>query len=428
MQLSQRQVFLILVVIVVVGVTGFFIYSSLKTEQPGLQEIEGKRDVRLSVWGVDPPSSFATIKKNFEALNKDVAVSYSQIPASLIQDRLVQALANGQAPDVVMIKNRTLPRQQNFLTPAPNTKIGITTFRNLFPTVAEQDFVIGGKQIYALPLSIDTLALIYNKDLFDQAQVVQPPTTWTGLAELVPKFVKIGEGGRFERSAVALGGSEKTVTNVGDILPLLFMQSGVDLSKGSLETDGRGLQAFNFYLQFSNPRSLAYTWDDLQQKDLASLANLKTAMVLAYKRQLATVTAQNDFLHYGIAPAPQLGKDRVDYADYWGLAVTRTSRNANRAWDLVIYATTVPQNAQSYIQATKYPPALRSLISSTINDPELGVFAGQALTARSWALSDDVQSRELFSSMVSSYLSGQVDQGDALRRTQTLLSSLVVSK
>ncbi len=425
MQFSKRQIFLVISLIAGIGITIFLLYSSIKTEDTGPGSINAaKRTNKLVVWGVDDSSAFATIKKNFEATYKDASVNYVQLDEAVIQSQLVQALANNQGPDVIMIKNRTLARQKNFLAPAPATKMSLSRFRGLFPTVAEQDFTDSGRQIYALPLSIDTLALIYNKDFFDQARIIQPPATWTELADIVPQLVKPGKGGQFDRSAVALGGSNKSMTNAGDVLTLLFMQSGARLASGELGVDGPGRKALNFYLQFSNPRSLAYTWNDLQSNDLQSFANLRAAMVIAYKRQIPFITNQNSFVNYGIASVPQLSTDRVDYANSWGLAVTRNSRFSARAWDFVVYATTVQQNAQAYSQATKLPPALRELLATNYNDPELGVFAQQALTARSWNSPDEKQTRDIFSGMVDSYLTGQMDQESALGRAQNILSQI----
>jgi ABC-type glycerol-3-phosphate transport system substrate-binding protein len=426
MQFSNRQLFLIIAIVVGVGLTVFFVYSSLKTDEPGgFDNLQSQKRIRLVVWGIDDPKAFATIKKNFETTHKEVGITYVQLGENVIQDRLVSALALNQGPDVVMIKNRTLGRQKSFLSPAPAGKISLTGLGQRFPTVVGQDFVDAARKIYALPLSIDTLALVYNKDFFDQARIISPPGTWTELSEIVPQLVQKGSGGQIKRAAIALGGSNKSMTNAGDILPLLFMQNNLSLFRPEWSTNGLGRKVFDFYTQFSNPRSLAYTWNDIQPNDLQSFANLKSAMVLAYKRQIASITNQNAFLKYSIAPMPQLGTTRVDYADYWGLAVTRNSKQASLAWDFIVYATTVSQNAMSYSQATKQPPALLSLLQSSFDSPELGVFAEQAITARSWPSADDGQTRVIFSDMVSSYLTGQADADTALGRAQTLVSGLV---
>jgi len=426
MQFSQRQLFLIIGGVFAVGLIVFFIFSSRQTgPRKGLDDLQSEKTSKIVVWGVDDPKAFATIKKNFEALRKDVGVTYVQLDESVIQDQLVNSLALNQGPDVVMIKNRMLSRQKSFLMPAPATKMSAAAVERLFPTVVGQDFIDGARQVYALPLSVDTLALIYNRDFFDQARIIKPPETWTELADIVPQLVQKGQGGQINRAAIGLGGSAKSVTNVGDIMPLLFLQSGMNISKADLGKEGGGVQVFNFYTQFSNPRSLAYTWSDIQPNDLQSFTNRGSAMVVAYKRQLASMINQNPFLSYKVAPMLQLRETRVDYADYWGLAVPKNSKQSALAWDFIVYAATVSQNAKSYMDATKYPPALLSLLQSNYDNPEYGVFAKQALTARSWTVSDDKQSRMIFSDMVSTYITGQVDQKTALGRAETLLSQLV---
>ena len=426
MQLSNRQVFLIIIVVATVGLTIFFIFSSLKTDsRGGLDDLQGKKNIKIVVWGVDPPSAFSAIERSYEAAKKDVSITYVQLDESTIQSQLVNSLALDQGPDVIMIKNRTLARQRNFLLPAPPAKVSVSAVGRLFPTVVEQDFVDGGRQVYALPLSLDTLALFYNKSFFDQARLGSPPRTWTELIDIIPQLVQKGQGGQINRAAVGLGGSIKSVTNAGDIVPLLFLQYGLDLSRGDLDKDNTGVKVFDFYTQFSNPRSLAYTWSDIQPNDLQSFANRGSAMVIAYKRQLSQVINQNTFLEYGTASMPQIGENRVDYASYWGLAVPKSSKQSALAWDFVIYATTNTQSAQAYMTATKYPPALRSLIQSNLESPEYGVFAKQALTARSWKSIDDKQTRTIFSDMISSYLTGQADRDTALGRAQSIFYGAV---
>ena len=62
MQLSNRQVFLIIIVVATVGLTIFFIFSSLKTDsRGGLDDLQGKKNIKIVVWGVDPPSAFSAI-------------------------------------------------------------------------------------------------------------------------------------------------------------------------------------------------------------------------------------------------------------------------------------------------------------------------------------------------------------------------------
>ena len=52
--------------------------------------------------------------------------------------------------------------------------------RDIFPDVVYSD-VVKDNLIYGLPLSIDTLALFYNREHLNSAGIVAPPTTWQEL-------------------------------------------------------------------------------------------------------------------------------------------------------------------------------------------------------------------------------------------------------
>ena len=86
------------------------------------------------------------------------------------------AFAEGNGPDVFEIGNRSLPKWQSVLAQLPAayaSQFGPLQLQNDFPSVVQSDFMTTSTPtstgIYALPLSIDTLAMFYNKDLFDSA-------------------------------------------------------------------------------------------------------------------------------------------------------------------------------------------------------------------------------------------------------------------
>jgi len=71
-------------------------------------------------------------------------------------------------------------------------------------------------------------------------------------------------------------------------------------------------------------------------------------------------------------------------ADYWVETVSTKSKYIPEAWDFVQFATSVPDNAKMYLEQTKKPTALRTLINGQVDDNDIGVFASQLLTAVSW--------------------------------------------
>ena len=188
-----------------------------------------------------------------------------------------------------------------------------------------------------------------------------------------------------------------------------------------------GLAAFAFYLQFANPASPVYTWSDTGSPALQAFAAGKVGMIFGYKRDADVLRAQSPFFHFGIAPVPQRAGSNlaVSYADYWGYAVSKQSKAQAVAWDFVHYLATDPGATATYTNATSRPPALRVLIGQTINDALIGVFAKQALTARSWYEADDDKIHSLFNAAIDQVLRGARGPREALQEAQDQVTGLM---
>jgi len=326
-----------------------------------------------------------------------------------------------------MFHSSWLPKHYDKVMPVPETFLPLSQFRQLFPTVVEQNFVLNGK-VYALPLYIDTLAFLYNKDIFDAKSIALMPKTWQEFQNLISQLRQINILNQIVKPAAALGGSEKNINSASDLLNLLMLQFGSQMidQYGKINFGNQGLQALNFYLQFANPSSPYYTWNENLHYSLDSFSEGSTAIIFNYASQIPLIKAKNPYLSIGVTLTPQPAgvSQPIDYANYWGLSVSNQSRNSNLAWNFIFSATTNSQVSEIYLQAVKKPPALRSLIEKYKNDPELGVFAKQALTARSWPQPDSNVVKQTFSNMIESVLSGRLNSEQALRQAENEINEL----
>ena len=328
-----------------------------------------------------------------------------------------------------MFHSSWLPKHYDKVTPVPETFLPLSQFRQLFPTVVEQDFVLNGK-VYALPLYIDTLALLYNKDIFDAKYIALMPKTWQEFQNLIPQLRQINILNQIIKPAAALGGSEKNINSASNLLSLLMLQFGSQMidQYGKINFGSQGLSALNFYLQFANPSSPYYTWNNNLRYSLDSFSEGSTAIIFNYASSLPLIKAKNPYLNIGVSlmlqPFDSVQGTPINYANYWGLSVSNQSRNSNLAWNFIFSATTNPQISEIYLQAVKKPPGLRSLIEKYKNDPELGVFTRQALTARSWRQPDSAVVKQTFSSMIELILSGRLGPEQALRQAENEINEL----
>lgn len=436
MNLSQKQFIIVASAGVVLAAIMVLVFLNLRTRNV-TEEFE------FSVWGTESDQLFSNIIQGYQQVSPGIKVSYKQIDAENYESVVLNALASGEGPDVFYISNRELPKVKNRLVPVDPVQFNLIRLREIFPSVVESDFTgVPGGQIYALPLYLDTLALIYNRDIFDQAGVVSPPATWDEFQDIVPKLRQVNPNGQIVRAAAAIGGSEISVDSAADLVQLLMLQNGTRMTDDGLTTAAfsssysdaggigarsPGLAAFNFYLQFANAGSPYYTWNDGQSNSLDAFANGKVAVIFNYQSALAEIERKSPFLSIGIAPVPQAkgSEVSVSFPKYHGLAVSRQSGAPRAAWDFIIYITTRPEVQEVYLNGTGHPPATRTFIGQALNKPGFNVFAEQALTARSWYVADDVKIEEIFDRAIQSVLSGQADSAQALRQAQDQVSQLM---
>ena len=415
-----------------VVVIGFAFYFGTRSSSQA-------QKVTLTAWGTDPKNVFDDMASAYKTSGVDLTLNYTQVPAADYQNKLLNAFAAGTGPDIFEIGNRELPKWQSIVAPIPaalSSSFNITSLQNDFPTAVSQDFA-SGNQIYALPLDLDTLALFYNKDLFDTAGIVYPPKTWDDFQADISKLRVLNQQGQVTQAAAALGGSEASIANAPDLVFLLMLQNGARMtdSNGSTATfnsggqngSNPGLAAFNFYLQFANSASPYYTWNDGMGDAVQNFIAGKTAMMFDYPAAISEIKQKAPFLNFGVAAIPQPASTtvQVNYPKYKGLAVARQSSQITAAWQFILYVTTNANGEDVYAKDTGDLPASRSYIAANLNDPSYGVFASQALTARSWYEADDAQIDAIMNTAIQNVLNGSTDSTHALGVAQDAVTAVM---
>lgn len=427
MQLTKLQIVLIgvgLVIITVVVLLFMGVIPGLKSNTAG--GIVGS----LNVWGVyDSEQTMKdTLITDFITANPNVKIEYRQLDPATYESDLVNAMAAGNGPDIFMIKNTWLRKHADKISPLPADLLPSNAMGALFPDVVLNDFIANDK-IYALPLYIDTLAMYYNKTIFDNAAIAQPPTTWDELQQLITKLRKTDRNGTVIRPAAAIGGSDHNINAGTDLLNLVMLQFGTKMTDDSVShaTFSTGAKAVEFYTDFANPRSPYFTWDGSQHYSLDAFAEENTAVIFNYAFQGPLIKNKNPFLNFGIAPMLQIknAPKAINYANYFGLTVSSTSKQKALAWNFIMSSTLNLVSNVKYLNATNRPPALREIIGFTSDSPEIGLFSRQALTAVSWAKIDDAAIDASFSKMVELIINGQLPIHTALKQSEEEVTGLI---
>jgi multiple sugar transport system substrate-binding protein len=395
----------------------------------------------LEFWGVfDERGSFAKAIEAFQQVHPEIKINYRSFPYADYETAVVNAFAAGKGPDIWMIHNTWLPKHMDKLRPMPNSIPGlkqplftIKTYQDQFVDVAYRDLVIDGK-IYGVPLYIDTLALYYNKDLFNNAGLTRPPVSWDEFNEDVKLLTKTNPNNNDIIQAGAAIGSAKNINRSTDILMAFMLQSGVRMTDPSNQTatfansvDNQkvGENALQYYTDFTNPSKQTYCWNDNLHYSIDSFVEGSTAMMFNYSHQVSILRDKSSRANFGVSTMPQLSKDVVrNYASYWAPAVAAASRYPNQAWQFLAYLSS-NEGAISYLNVTDRPAARRDLIEIQKSDPELGVFALQSLTAKSWYQVDNEAIETIFANMIDDVNLGRASVKNALESAQAQVNTLM---
>ena len=384
--------------------------------------------VELVWWKVfDDDRQVRSLIEAFEKANPNVSVRFVQKNIETFEDELIDALAAGQGPDIFSVHNDWLPKHRDKMTPAPAAILGLRELRQDFIEVLETDLV-SGDQIYALPLSVDVLALYYNKDLLRSAGIALPPSSWQELVNIVPRLTRLDSLGNFQRSGVALGTADN-INRAADILSLMMLQNGTpifgkDRRGAEFDKDVRdangdvyspGVRALEFYTQFAQPSKTIYTWNARNNNSIDAFASGQAAMIFSYSYLAETLREKAPFLNYGVARVPQLNGAnlRVNFANYWAEGVSKQSKNPQIAWQFLKFITS-REILPAYYEGVKQVSPRLDIIEDQIADPEIGVFAENALTAKSFYKPDNDAVENIFLQMINDVVLRHISADDAI--------------
>lgn len=395
---------------------------------------EKTQPVALQYWGVYTDSSdMDVLISDFKKRHPNIDIQYRKFRPEEYEQKLLEAFADDRGPDLFTIQNTWLKKYLPRLTPMPEqfsfaafvssgggisqktevqlvTKsgFGVKQIRDQFIGTVEADVMAldpasptatAKKKVFALPFYVDTLAMYYNKDLLAQSGVVKPAQDWLAVLKQAEKLTKISaEDNRVVQSVAALG----TGTNVhraGEIVLSLMIQNGarVTLDDGRFafqqqaqqqaqDEETPGAAALNFYLDFANPRKKSYTWSPEIGDSLEAFTQGRVAYYFGYSYDLSTIKARNPRLNFDIAPlpVPKVGDKPMNIANYWMEAVSKKSKFKDEAWLFIMEQATNKEALTKYLAQTRRAAALSEVVGTQSDDLDLGVFAKQNLTARSW--------------------------------------------
>ncbi len=388
---------------------------------------------KVVVWGAtDSILMNDLIQRQITSKYPDLSVKYSEHPADTFANDLIEALASGTGPDLVLLPGDLIVRFSSKVEPFSPTTYPERTFRDTF--IEEGELFISPKQgVLALPFTIDPMVMYWNRDMFSAGNIARPPGYWDEFLTLAPILSKRNETNGIAKSAIAFG-EFRNVTHAKDILALLIMQTGNPISilgEGAILPTLSGIpprnippadEAVRFYTDFADPEKSIYSWNRSLPESKNAFLSQDLAVYFGYASELRDIRTKNPNLNFDVARVPQV-RDlpfKNTYGKMVGVAVMKASVNKPGAF-FTAQLLTAPEFNKGVSDALHLPPTQRALLAKAPSDPFMKVFYDSALVSKSWFDANPEKTSDIFQTVIDSIIAGKVRVRGAVERAQAEL-------
>ncbi|NJP08645.1 MAG: sugar ABC transporter substrate-binding protein [Leptolyngbyaceae cyanobacterium RU_5_1] len=302
----------------------------------GGQSTGGKQDIEFWTMQLQPEFTdyFKQLIANFEQANPDIQVRWVDVPWADMERKILTAVSAKTAPDVVNLNPgfaSQLAERNAWLD--LDSKIPPETKQLYLPNIWKASTL--DNKSFGIPWYLTTRVAIYNTELFKQAGVSKPPTTYTELAIAAQQIhEKTGKYAVF--TTVVPEDSAEILES--------FVQMGVEL------VDAQGKAAFN------TPQGKAafQYWVDLYKNGLIPKEVLteghRHAIDLYQRGDTAILASGAEFLNNIATNAPAIAKASASAPQITGetgkknvavmnLVIPRDTNSPDAALKFALYVT-----------------------------------------------------------------------------------------
>lgn len=430
---SNFQV-IILIVFSFFIIVGVGIFSTSKLKNSG--------DVSNSpvvMWGALSSEAINRFIETATENNKtSLNITYIQKNSKTFEKDLVEAIADGAGPDIVILPQDMVLKNINKLTLIPYSSYPLRNYKDQF--IDASSVYLRSDGIVALPFAVDPMIMYWNKTHFVNASIINPPAVWDDFSKIVAKLTKKDSNFNVEQSGVALG-EYQNVLHSKDILSMLFIQAGASIVAKNPDDTYRSvvyfssnnsdkpaaISALTFYTDFANPAKELYSWNKSLKSSLDSFISGETSIYFGYASELPLILLKNPNINFDVARVPQVsgGEKKSVFAKMYGLAILKSSKNQLSAFNqsAILTGKDSISNLSSIINL---PPVRKDVLSISPSDAYMKTFYDSALIADTFPDPNPTETEAVFKEMIDSVIAGRSTPDSAVSIADGKLRNIIV--
>jgi multiple sugar transport system substrate-binding protein len=346
--------------------------------------------------------------EQFEAENPDIDVIHNgDIAYDNFRDEIAASAPAGVGPDVVTLFYGWIPAfvDAGYLIPLPQDEFPPDWIESTFsPMVAESKFQ---DEYWAIPTAVRSLALFYNKDLFEAAGLdpEAPPTTTEEFLEMAQQLTQYDGNGTGIENLVKMGyAPEMTGQAHHWFREVLIRQfGGVPYSPDNREVlwnSPEGCEAFKYLSDFETTYFTGTSDNFIYENATDAFINGDAALHIDGSFRIGTIANSNPDLNYGVAELPAgPNGEKHTFGSYWTHGITRQAAEDEAKLDASIRFLkfiTTPEAGILWVNEVGELPAQLEAASDPelLADPILGPFAAGLGYAHATFFVDETAQRQ----------------------------------
>lgn len=306
-------------------------------DKPAQNEPAKQDPVEISIWTGYPEFDeyFKTMSEAYKKDHPNVTINISSFPLRDFEKKVASALPSNSAADILSMESNIALRyvKNQLVQKAPDDLAKFVT-GGAYPEVIANN-VNYEDTIYGVPHLLIKGGLFYNKKMFQEVGLTEPPKDMDQFVEYAKKLAKHDASGKLTRSGFSLrlsgGGS-----GVAQKYWYIMMQYGgsivKEVSPGKYQADynnDAGLKALKVYVDFVHKDKV----DDPTIKHDAEAFELEqTAMFHRESWVVGDIAKKAPNLEYDIAPLP---KQNLVLSNNFYVPSASKDIKGETAWDFI---------------------------------------------------------------------------------------------
>lgn len=381
----------------------------------------------VTVWGTLDQQAFDEVIGDIASNDQRWGlVHYIEKDAATFSSELVNSIAEGTGPDLVILPHELLISQASKLQMIPYDRYSVRDYRTAFVEGAE--IFLFPEGFYGFPFAVDPLVMYWNRDIFSSARLAYPPRSWEELVrDAVPSITRREDNNDIITATIAFG-EYANIKNAKPVLLMLMKQAGsklveiannnflVRLNVGAgTEVSTPADAAIRFFTQFANPAAVTYSWNRGMRNDRDAFLAEDLALYFGYGSEFASIADGNANLNFDIAEVPQ-GADetnRKNYGTIYALTIPKAAKNTLGAFEVAQQLALTP-TTDALVRRLDLAPARRDLIDARSGSAAGDVIYQSALITHGWLDPNPEASDTIFKEMIETVTSGRAKISESI--------------